>query len=821
MAWSGPAAAAARLTGVEVIDAHHATAVQLFLDEPVPGASTVIREGPTRLIVRLPGVVDASGGTPIEVGGLRAARVRVESRDDGIAVVVEAGDAVDPFQGHGISFTDNGLLVTVGLGPAVARGGAARPPAPEPVAAEEGAAVVEAAEGAGGEAEGVAVAEPEEVVEEAAAPPAREETVPVPEEAVGVEEEAVLEAAPVVESVTIAEPPAVAAPPAGGLPEPTRADGLPYDVTAFELAYAREHPEHPPIEELMNLEVELGQVAGGFVAPREGIPHVRIELADVPLISPQVFYGSAIRTIDERIVEEFVGRGLAGVLVLPDEEEIDPHSSRDLRPEGQTGLRIVIWTGRLLEYRTYAAGERIPEDERSDNPAHARIKKYSPVQPGDLLDKKAIDAYVERLNRHPGRNVSTTLSAAGEPGGVYLDYLVAENKPINAYFQASNTGTDGTTDWRQRFGFAHNQLTGRDDILRLDYITGNFDQVNAVFGSYDVPLIGIDRLRANVGGSWAEYNSSQFGFVTSKFDGDQWDVSGELRANVVQLGEFFADLFFGLRYQDVSVDNLINPVLPPIHADSQYFFPSLGLRFERRTDTSQLAGSIGNDWNAPGATGVSAAEMALMGGIDNPALYDPSFAILRWQASGSAYLEPLLDPAGYADPSTHWSSTQAHEVYLGMRGQYAYDNHLIPQHQMVAGGYYTVRGYPQASIAGDNVYFGRAEYRLHVPRLFRIQPAPVQVPLLGDFRVAPDQPYGRPDWDFIIRGFFDAARVTVNKKQPGQTNDTLLSPGVGGELRYKDTLVVNVDWGYALNTIRNGLVKKGHDEVWFLVTLIY
>ena len=122
---------------------------------------------------------------------------------------------------------------------------------------------------------------------------------------------------------------------------------------------------------------------------------------------------------------------------------------------------------------------------------------------------------------------------------------------------------------------------------------------------------------------------------------------------------------------------------------------------------------------------------------------------------------------------------------------------------------------------GDNVYFGRAEYRLHVPRLFSIQPVPMQAPVIGTFRVAPDRPYGRPDWDFIIRGFFDAARVTTNKKQPGQTNDTLLSPGVGGELRFKDNLVFNVDWGYALNTIRNGLVKKGNDEVWFVITLIY
>jgi len=787
-AGAGGASAAPRLTDVDVIDAHHATAVQLILDEPVSGASAVVRDGPTRLIVWLPGVVDASGGKALEVGGPRAARVRVEQRGDGLEIVVEAGNAVDPFQGHGLSFTDTGVLVTVGLGPVVLREGT-RAESPAPMAQRE---VVEAA-------------------------PERR-TPAVAGEAV-VEEGTLYAAAPVVEATPVAEP-KTQPPPVGAsdLPQATRADGLAYAVDSFELVYAREHPEHPMVAEIMDLDIELGRVAQGYTAPREGVPPVRIRLADVTLAAPHVFYGSAIRAIDERIVEDFIGRGLAGVLVLPDEKDIDPRSSRDLRPPGQQALRIVIWTGRLLEYRTFASGSRIPEDARVDNLANERIKQYSPVQPGDLLDKQALDDYVDRLNRHPGRNVSTALSAAGEPGGVYLDYLVAENKPMIAYFQASNTGTEGTTKWRERFGFANNQLTGHDDVLRLDYITGNFDEVNAVFGSYDFPLIGIDRLRSNVGGSWSEYSSSEFGFVTSRFNGDQWDVNGELEANVFQYGDFFADLFAGLRYQDINVDNQI---LFPIKADSQYFFPSVGVRFERRTETSQLSGVLVNDWNVSSVTGVDAVEMADMGGNPNAALYDPDFAILRWEAYGSTYLEPLLNPTGYDDPSTHWSSTLAHEVFLSLRGQYAYDDHLIPQHQGVAGGYYTVRGYPQSSIAGDNVYFGRAEYRLHVPRLLPIQPVPKRAPLIGDFRVAPDQPYGRPDWDFIVRVFFDAARVTINEKQLGQTDDTLLSPGVGAELRFKDTLVLNLDWGYALKSIRNGLVKRGHDELWFVATLIY
>ena len=136
-----------------------------------------------------------------------------------------------------------------------------------------------------------------------------------------------------------AEVPSVAWP---GLPQATPADGLPYRIDAFELSYAQDNPENPPIAEIMNLEIELGEVADGYVAPREDLPLLRIRLADVPLAGPEIYYGSAIRTIDRRIGEEFARRGLAGFLVHPDEDDIDLGTARDLRPPGRTAMGVVI-----------------------------------------------------------------------------------------------------------------------------------------------------------------------------------------------------------------------------------------------------------------------------------------------------------------------------------------------------------------------------------------------------------------------------------------------------------------------------------------------
>jgi hemolysin activation/secretion protein len=89
------------------------------------------------------------------------------------------------------------------------------------------------------------------------------------------------------------------------------------------------------------------------------------------------------------------------------------------------------------------------------------------------------------------------------PGATRLTYHVAEQKPWLAYAQVGNYGTESTTEWRERFGFEHDQLTGHDDILRLDYVTGNFDDVHAGFGSYEAPVWKLDRLRARAYGPTA------------------------------------------------------------------------------------------------------------------------------------------------------------------------------------------------------------------------------------------------------------------------------------------------------------------------------
>ncbi len=618
------------------------------------------------------------------------------------------------------------------------------------------------------------------------------------------------------------------------LPTALPADGKLYQVNQIILTYAKDYPGLLNVNDvIMNTEISLGEAKDGYTAPRPDGPTVRLRVSDLSTLPTHELYGSAIRYINIRLVKQFNRMGYIGIDIRPHAEDINA-SGNDIRTGGRTALRMVIRTGVLAEMRTLASGDRVPDADRVNNPLHAKIAKESPIQPrvGDvvaannLLRKDLLDEYVYRLNRHPGRRVDVAVSAAKDVGDIALDYLITEAKPWTGYVQLSNTGTDQTRVWRERFGYVNNQLTGNDDILKLDYITAGFDKAHTVIASYEPRWFDRQTTRCRVGATYSEFTASDVGMPGFDFNGDQWKLEGEIINNIWHENEKFLDFIVGVQLEKIAVNGDFGGATFQSGKDD-FFMPRIGLRYEQKTDTSTTFGSgefcfnlanlVGTD-DDPGSGGVPASGSAALGRL----MPDKDFMILRWDISHSFFLEPWLHRAQWEDASTPESSTLAHELFLAFKGQFAFNTRLVPQHQYVVGGAYSVRGYSESITSGDSALLGSLEYRYHVPRAFAIKPEPGSAPIFGaPFRWAPQQVYGQPDWDLILRGFFDYAR-TFNSERlvNSETDDQLVSVGLGTELVLKRNFSLRIDWGLVLSELQDR-ESVGHNAFHVVGTLLY
>lgn len=621
-------------------------------------------------------------------------------------------------------------------------------------------------------------------------------------------------------------PPAAPAPEQPASPEapaPGETDhGERYAVSRFILEYGREAPGLPPIDELYGIEVDLALSESGYTdttgAPA-GSKAVRIRIGD-EFGEGVYFHASAIRKVTTAVVERLQRKGLVGLFVTPHPDDVDEATGADLR-EGRPAMRLQVWVAVVKAIRTIASGERVSSEERIDSPLHERIREGSVAKVDQVLTKGAIDDYVFRLNRHPGRRVDVAVSAYGEQtGDVLLDYLVSENRPWSVYGQLSNTGTQSTEIWRERVGYVNNQATGNDDIFRLDYMTSNFTETQALIASYEFPFHS-DVLRIRPYGNLSQFQASDLGIRDENFAGSTAVGGGEAAWNFYQAGPSFMDLVGGARWEYVRVLDL---GLGTKGVDN-FFLPYVGLKYSRDTDDASSYGSVTFESTLSGVSNTDPDELAQLGRRGA----DKDWVVLKWDIGHQFYLEPIFNRAAWRGETTK-GATLAHEVSLMARGQWAYhEDRLIPQAEDVAGGFYSVRGYPESVVAGDTVYIASAEYRLHIPRLLGVPATEAdrvanRSTFFGEeFRWRPEQPFGRPDWDLIFRTFLDVGRAEQSRKIPGEYNDTLVGAGFGLELQLRRNVFIRSDFGWALDEINDPdtTVSKGSSRVHFSATFVY
>lgn len=580
--------------------------------------------------------------------------------------------------------------------------------------------------------------------------------------------------------------------------------GIPDPVigTVLKLRFEGVSSEQISKEELRSTKVTLVRSEEGWAAAdslADGLVLEHPTLDELVTSSPQLpMRASALQAILRALTKTYTSNGWAAVRVSIRRQDLALLQSAG----GDGELVIHVEEGRVGEVRCLQAAAGTMKADPNEHLCQ-KVKENSPVKPGDGVHLRRLRDFVAKLNRHPVRKVEVSIASSEQSGCVDVDYLVARiTRPV-VYAGIDNTGTETTGKCRQQMGVISYNLTGADDIFRLHYLTGDFDDVHAVSYEYKRPGNILNDWRIRVYGDWRAYKADELGQINRRFSGESYSFGGEVERTIWQHHDFFLDAAMGLEHEREKVDNRFGfdeAGLTGIRKQTSFLLPTFSLRAQQHRLESQFDAELVLQTNLS-----DCANTAPKGSLGLDQLgrndIDRNWSILRGRANHSFFLEPLFDE--------QWSNGDknamlAHELYWSVRGQATFDKkRLPPGYMQTLGGFYTVRGYPESFTAGDKALIGTLEYRYHWPRSFHPRPEAGEV-FGRPFYWSPPYPLARPDWDLILRGFADIGRVTRNRADAlVERNYTLVGAGLGVQLDVKQTIKLRADWAWALKDADN------------------
>lgn len=387
------------------------------------------------------------------------------------------------------------------------------------------------------------------------------------------------------------------------------------------------------------------------------------------------------------------------------------------------------------------------------------------------------------LNARPDLRIDTRLRPVIQDGRrvINAELEVQDSFPIHGALRLSNTGTSETSDWRIQTTLQHVNLTKRDDVLTVDWLTSpDLDEVNAYTGSYFLPF-GQDYSLNLFGG----YSSSAIDDVLPLLDvrGRGRFAGGQVTKTVFQNPRHQIQLSGGWLYQRLESRQVVGGVtlqdrdievsmpMLTVGYTGQGFDAWHGRNFASNTMLVNFAGQLGSsperDFNAQGAANTTG-----------------DFLIDRFQL---ARFQRLFHDS---DRMRNWS------LYMKLDGQISTDA-VIPQLRKPIGGADTVRGYREQETAGDDAVVASLELRTPLWQNF-LPPLQQTDEFLED---NPDA-WQRHRMQFLVFGDYGYARL--KDPLPGeQRTDAIWAVGAGLRLGVTPHANLRFDVGVPLSNTEN------------------
>lgn len=366
-------------------------------------------------------------------------------------------------------------------------------------------------------------------------------------------------------------------------------------------------------------------------------------------------------------------------------------------------------------------------------------------------------------------NLAAELTAGTKPGTSILEINLQEANPFDVMVSFDNYRSPSVGTNRFQAELSHRNLLGFGDRIDIAYIhTDGSDAISNL--SYTIPL------NPNNGTFSFRFGYSDSEIIEVPFDiynieSESTDYEFTYRQPLIQKPT--QDLAIGITFSRKDSKTTLG---------GEPFQLSRGAEIDGQTHISALR--FFQEYTSRNAKQVFALRSQFNFGIDgfdsttnDGDLPDSEFFTWRGQAQYLRLLTPNL------------SLLLRSDLQLS-------DRSLVPVEQFSLGGAYSVRGYRQDILLGDNGWFNSAEIRATILRI--------------------------PAWETSLQlaPFLDFGYVwNIDNVDLGIDTDTLVATGIGLRLQVSDYFAARLDWGIPLVQLATNGDTLQEDGVYFSLEL--